>query len=163
EGHPEQSIGGMEIRIVTPGYFAALHIPVARGRAFADSDSASAPPVVLVNETLARRWWPTGDPMQSRIEIARFQARALLGRSEPPRQVVGVIADTKTELLKEPPLPTIYIPAAQPGDFGGGMSWVVRADSTAGIGERIRRAVAELDSRQRIRRMQEMQEIVSAT
>ncbi len=163
EGHPEQSIGGMEIRSVTPGYFVALRIPIARGRAFTDNDSASAPAVILVNETLARKWWRDADPTQGRIEIGKFQGRTFLGAGEPTRQVVGVVADTKTELLKEPPLPTVYIPAAQAGQFGGGMSWVVRADSTAGLGERLRRAVADIDPQQRIRRMQEMQEIVSAT
>ncbi len=162
-GHPDQAIGGMEVRVATPGYFAALRIPIARGRAFAAADSAAAPPVVLVNETLARRWWGSENPIGSLIAIGRFRGRDYMQGEEPARQVVGVVADTKTEFLKKPPLPTVYIPVAQTPWASGGTSWVVSADATAGLGERLRKAIAEIDPRQRVRQMREMQEIVSAT
>ena len=161
-GHPDQGIGGMEVRIATPGYFAALRIPMAQGRAFA-ADSAASPPVVLVNETLARQWWGSESPIGSLIAIGRFRGRDYMQGEEPARQVVGVVADTKTEFLKKPPLPTVYIPVAQTPWASGGTSWVVSAASTAGLGERLRQAIAEIDPRQRVRQMREMREIVSAT
>ncbi len=162
-GHPDQAIGGMEVRVATPGYFAALRIPIARGRAFAAADSAAAPPVVLVNETLARRWWGSENPIGSLITIGRFRGRDYMQGEEPARQVVGVVADTKTEFLTAAPLPTVYIPVAQTPWASGGTSWVVSADSTAGLGERLRQTIAEIDPRQRVRQMREMREIVSAT
>jgi putative ABC transport system permease protein len=140
-----------------------LRIPMAQGRAFAAADSAASPPVILVNETLARRWWGSESPIGSLIAIGTFRGHDYMQGEEPARQVVGVVADTKTEFLKKPPLPTVYIPAAQAAWASGGTSWVVRADSTAGLGERLRQAIAEIDPRQRVRRMREMQEIVSAT
>ena len=73
DGHPEHSIGGMEVRPVTPAYFEIMGIPVRRGRSLVDSDAATSLPVVIVNETVARRWWPQTNPIGDRITIGRFQ------------------------------------------------------------------------------------------
>ena len=61
-----------------------------------------------------------------------------------------------------PPAAKVYIPAAQIPWASGGASWVVSADSTAGWGERLRQGIGEIDARQRVRKMRDMQEIVSA-
>ncbi len=161
-GHPELNIGGMEVRIVTPGYFAALRIPIARGRALAATDSATASPVILVNETVARKWWAHENPLGGQVIVGRFQGRDFMQDLEPARQVVGIVADTKTEFLTQPAYPTVYIAAAQAARSEGGKSWVVRAGNTAGLGEQLRRTVAEIDPRQRIRQMREMEDIVAA-
>ena len=81
----------------------------------------------------------------------------------PPREVVGVVADTKTVQLTKPPRPTIYVPAAQAWWYQQGMSWVVRADLTPGLAAEVRRAVAQVDSRQTVTLMQTMEDIVAAT
>ena len=161
EGHPENSIGGMEVRIVTPAYFEVMGIPMRRGRSFLGSDTGPAPPVILVNETLARQWWPNGEPVGDRIVIGRFQGRDF-GRPT-PREVVGVAADTKTVHLEEPPRPTVYIPAAQMTDASGGMTWVLRGNRSAGLAAELRRAIAEIDPRQRVGRIRSMEEIVEST
>jgi len=159
-GQPEKSIGGMEIRVVTPGYFETMGIALRRGRRFTERDTAAAPPVILVNETVARKWWPSGDVLGGRVEVGRFRGKQYF--DDPVRQVVGVVADTKTEELKVPPSPTVYLAVPQAEWYDQAMNWVVRVDSTAGMGARIRQAIAEVDPRQRVDRLRAMEEIVAS-
>jgi putative ABC transport system permease protein len=161
-GHPEQSIGGMEYRMITPSYFETMGIPLRRGRLFTADDAGAAPPVALVNETLARRWWPRGNPVGDRVAVGRFEEREFPDIIEPPREIVGVVADTKGPELKAPARVTVYIPVAQ-ARSSDGMSWVVRAGFSAGLARQLRSAVADLDSTQRVTRMQPMTEIVAST
>jgi putative ABC transport system permease protein len=159
EGHPENSIGGMEIRAVTPAYFEAMGIAVRRGRPFLASDSASSAPVIMVNETLARRWWGKGEAVGDRVVIGRFQGRDF---GHPvARDVVGVAADTKTTLLQEPPRPTVYVPAAQ--SPSNSVTWLIRGELSAGFAGTVRRAIAEVDAAQRVLNIRMMDEVVAAT
>jgi putative ABC transport system permease protein len=88
----------IELRFVTPGYFDALGIPVRRGRGFTAADTADAPPVVVINETLARRAFPNEDP------IGLLTTRGL---------VVGTIADVRQSDLDRPAVPELYTAIAQ--------------------------------------------------
>lgn len=161
EGHPENSIGGMEIRAITPAYFEVMGIPLRRGRPFIDSDSESSPPVILVNETLARQWWPTGNPVGDQIVVGRFQGKDL-GKPT-SREVVGIAADTKTGLLKEPPRPTVYVPAAQMPELMSNEAWVLRGSFTTGLASEILRAIGEIDPRQRVIGIRPMEEVIAST
>jgi putative ABC transport system permease protein len=161
EGHTEDSIGGMEIRIITPGYFEAMGIPILRGRTFTSHDTDSTEPVVLVNDTVARRWWPQGNPLGDRVVPCRFQGKDFCKQS--PREVVGVVGDTKTVELTAPPRPTIYIPAAQALEYDAAINWVVRGALSPTFAQQIRRAIAEMDPQQRVDRVRTMDEILSTT
>ena len=161
-GHPEQSIGGMEYRMITPSYFEAMGVPLRHGRLFTSDDTGVAPPVVLINETLARRWFPQANPVGDRVVVGRFEQQEFPEIIEPPREIVGVVADTKGPELKAPARPTIYVPVAQTRGSNG-MSWVVRAGLLSGLAQQLRRAVADIDSTQRVTRMQPMTEIVAST
>ncbi len=159
EGHPEQSIGGMEVRLVTPGYFELMGVPVRRGRSFTANDTGASLPIALVNETLARTWWPQGNPIGDQIVIGQFRGHEFFKDS--PRAVIGIVGDTKTLYLKEPPRPTVFVPFSQL--TASNISWIVKTSVSTGIAEEIRRAIAEVDSRQRVRRLQAMSEIVAST
>ena len=163
QGHPEQSIGGMEIRVVTPGYFETMKIALRQGRAFTQRDTAKGPPVILVSETVARQWWGNASPLGDRVEVGRFRGKNFMDPPDAPREVVGVVADTKSVQLKAVPRPTIYLAAAQAWWYDGSMSWVVRASLSPGLAAEVRRAVAEVDQRQRVTLMQTMEEIVAST
>jgi putative ABC transport system permease protein len=163
EGHAEQSIGGMEIRIITPGYFEAMGIPILSGRAFTGHDTGATAPVVLVNETVARAWWPQGNPLGDRVVPCRFRGKDLNGCKESPREVLGVVGDTKTVELTAPPRPTIYIPAAQALEYNSAMNWVVRGNLSPAFAAELRRAIAEMDPHQRVDRVRTMDEILSST
>lgn len=94
---------------VNEDYFRAMRIPVLRGRGIAAADVATAPPVVVVNETTARRYWPGEDPVGRRIG---WRGR---GPQDPIkwREVVGVVGDVRHHGLAEPAEPELYLPYAQ--------------------------------------------------
>jgi predicted permease len=161
DGHPDNSIGGMEIRYVTPSYFEAMGIPMRRGRGFENSDTASSPPVMVVNEAVVRQWWPGADPLGDRVVVGRFHGQDF-GASA-PRSVVGVVADTKSEFLKGPAKPTVFVPLTQSDNPRGGVAWVLRGHLPAGFAVELRRVVDQIDSRQRIGTIRTMDTIVSAT
>jgi putative ABC transport system permease protein len=93
--------------VVTPGYFAALGVPLRRGRLIATTDDSASVPVVLVSETLARRQWPGEDPVGRRMTVVFARSGAVV------REVVGVVGDVRHAGLDESPRPAIYIPHAQ--------------------------------------------------
>src|SRR5688572_1413978 len=91
--------------VVTNGYFRALDIPLRGGRLFDATDDVDAPPVVLVNEEMARRHWPGEDPIGARVTLAF---------SGPPTEaeVIGVIGDMR-DAPQEDPRPSFYLPHSQ--------------------------------------------------
>lgn len=95
-----------ETNIVSPEYFHALGLRVTQGRAFTERDGAGAPPVAMINETLARRLWPGESPLGKRIAIGR-------GNRPTEREVVGVFADIKQRQLESEPLLQACVPHAQ--------------------------------------------------
>jgi putative ABC transport system permease protein len=149
--------------VITPEYLPVMGTPIVRGRNITAQDTASTVPVILVNERLAHQWWPDGDPLSGRIVYGLSNGKPVQGFADVPRQVVGVVADTKGVRFREPARPTIYIPASQASWFEGGMSWVVRADLSSGIATQLRQAIADLDPQQRVQRFRTMEEIVAST
>ena len=123
--------GGGAWNTVSPGYFEVFRIPVRRGRTFTTRDTAAAPPVVVINEAMARQYWPKGDPLSDRLIIGRGGMREFA--SEPERQIVGVVADSRDGSLNDEPGPKMWIPQAQVPDPANAlnvritpMAWVVR-------------------------------------
>ena len=108
------------VTLATPGYFPSAGIPLREGRPFGTTDGPDAPPVALVNETMARRWWPAGNAVGARVVI---------GAAGPPltREVVGVVGDVRQAGLDREPRPELFVPHAQSG-FGS-MTFVVHAGS----------------------------------
>ena len=103
---------------VTPGYFATIETPILRGRGFTANDRSDTPPVVIINETLARRLFPDGDAVGQKL---------LCTASNPTvTEIVGVMADARTVGLARPPTREMYFPVFQrPEVF---MSLYVRAE-----------------------------------
>jgi predicted permease len=159
-GHAEQSTGAMEVRPVTPGYFETMGIPVRAGRTFVNSDAATSLPVAILNETVARNWWPQAAPIGDRITIGRFRGKEFF--KDVPREVVGIVGDTKSVTLQAPPRMTVYVPMS--AAFGTpSLAWVVKTDGTADFAAQLRSAIAAVDPGQRVRRVRTMNDIVSLT
>jgi putative ABC transport system permease protein len=95
---------------VEPGYFQTLSIPLIRGRPFDTTDGAEAPQVVIVNETLARNFWPGQDPIGKRLKQGWPEDE---GEFSPWREIVGVVSDVKQVGLGEETMMQTYIPLAQ--------------------------------------------------
>jgi len=93
---------GIEVRsaFVGNGYFATLEIPIIRGRAFDRRDGVNAPRTVIVNETMAQRYWPNRDPIGARLEIQ--------GDGGGPAEVIGIARDSKYGSVNERPMPFLY-------------------------------------------------------
>ncbi|HEV2736269.1 MAG TPA: ABC transporter permease, partial [Longimicrobiaceae bacterium] len=119
--------------VVDPGYFRALRIPLVAGRGFTASDREDAPPVVVVNQTLARRFWPGQNPVGRRLRVFREE-----------HEVVGVARDGKYQALDQEPTSFLYLPLAQAG--ADRMTLFVRARTEPGRTlAAVRREVAALD------------------
>jgi putative ABC transport system permease protein len=140
--------GGGNWQTISPGYFEAFKIPVLRGRAFTDRDISGSAPVVVINQAMARRFWPKSDPMSDKIWIGKGLMPQL--DSEMPRQIIGVVGDIRGNGLNNDPSPTMYIPQAQVPDALNAlnarltpMKWIVRTRGnplalSAAIQEQIR-------------------------
>ncbi len=96
-----------ENREVSPDYFRALEIPVIKGRFFTDADNADAPPVIIVNQAFAKKFWPNQEAVGKRIVMG--------GMSEHPNwiTIVGVVGDVRHFGLDVDPKPEMYVPFAQ--------------------------------------------------
>src|SRR5437879_7281659 len=84
--------------------------PLIRGRMFTDRDDGSAPGVVLINEGLAKQFWPNSDPVGQRITIGKGVGPEF---EEPPREIIGIVGDVRNQGLDNKPDPFMYIPVAQ--------------------------------------------------
>jgi predicted permease len=93
---------------VSPGYLGTLRTPLLAGRNFNEGDTKTAPRIAIVNETLARKFFPNGD-----ILGKYFRVHADPGKPEPPIQIVGLAKDAKYESLREEAHATAYFPIAQ--------------------------------------------------
>jgi putative ABC transport system permease protein len=111
-GHPFDDTSPVIVsyRIISPEYFNVFNIPILRGRALTNSDKAGALPVSVINQAMARRYWPSGDALNDRI-IA-FPGR--VPDDEPARQVVGIVGNVRDGMpFVHDERPTVYVPLAQ--------------------------------------------------
>ena len=123
--------GGGSWLTVSPGYFDVFRIPVIRGRAFNDRDNAAGPPVAVINQAMAKRYWPEGDPLNDKIWIGKGVMSELA--TEQPRQIIGIIGDVRDGGLNRDPRPVMYVPNAQGPDALNALNaritplkWVIR-------------------------------------
>ncbi len=107
------STGGAGVSSVSWNYFETFKIPLLQGRSFTEQDGASAPRVVIINETMARQYWPKGNPLQDRLLTGVGMGPVF---AELPRQIIGIVGDTHDQALNVDPIPTMYIPVAQGTD-----------------------------------------------
>ncbi|HTS25341.1 MAG TPA: ABC transporter permease [Bryobacteraceae bacterium] len=116
----------------SPGYFELLRIPVVRGREFHDRDDAGAPLVAIINQAMARRYWPDyprgRDPLEDRLVLGKGYGQEF---EEPVRQIVGIVGDVHDQGLNRNPAPMVYVPMAQVTN--GITALVARASSLAWI------------------------------
>jgi len=109
----EQNDGTVALEDVSPGFLSVLQIPLTRGRDLSEADTSGAPPVVLINQAMATRFWPKENPIGQQI---------LLGKGMPPmfadqpRQVVGIVGDILADGLDTTAQPMAIIPQAQTPD-----------------------------------------------
>jgi len=133
---------------VTANFFATMKIPLLRGRDISVQDTAAAPSVIIINQTLARRFFPNEDPVGQRLTLDFVP-------DEKPRQIIAVAGDTTLNRLQDKQTAVVYVPYTQqtPRWMGpywfdrSGMYFVLRtAGDPMSIVPAVRRAVADIDS-----------------
>ncbi|MCU1292030.1 MAG: hypothetical protein JWP08_880, partial [Bryobacterales bacterium] len=137
--------GGGGWKTVSPGFFEVFRIRLIRGRTFNERDNHTGPPAVIINETMAKRFWPKRNPLRDQILIGKGMMPQL--QDEPPRQVIGIVADQRDGSLNQNPEPEMYIPNGQATDAIQSLNvdltpvaWVVR---TRGNPTKLRAAIEE--------------------
>jgi predicted permease len=128
--------GGGGWQTVSPGYFETFKVPVLRGRSFTDRDTAASTQAVVINEAMAKRFWPKDDPLNDKIWIGKGLMPQLA--TEQPRQIIGIVGDVHTNGLNNNPGPMMYVPQAQVPDALNElnarltpMKWIVRTRGSA--------------------------------
>lgn len=138
EGRPKYRSGEApiaEYRLITPDYFRAIGIPLLQGRTFIEGDGTGAQVPIMINETLARRFFSGEDPLGKRLLVL----------DEKPHQIIGVVGDARQWGLDRPPDPEIYFSYKQIA-FGPGTTLVIRANVDPGsLSESLRRAVLDVN------------------
>jgi putative ABC transport system permease protein len=96
----------VDVRLISPGYMSAMHIPLLRGREFDDSDVAGRPGAVLISQSLAKEFWPNQDPIGKHVTLYFFPGME--------RAVVGVVGDVKMDALTQTrSSAALYMPLGQ--------------------------------------------------
>lgn len=139
---------------VTPAYFEAMEIPLLAGRTFTERDNASKPKVVMVNRKIARKYFGS--------ETEALGKRLTIWRNEDfPREIVGVVGDTKPGALEEDSLPQVYTPHSQDGSWGFMTLTIQTAANPADLTTSLRREVLNLDKDLPIFNVKTMQDVMT--
>jgi putative ABC transport system permease protein len=152
EGQPDAPLAGRPFTIleaISPGFFETMRIPIVRGRGFSESDTAQAQRVVIVNQALARRYWPHENPIGRHILVGR-QAAA---------DIVGVADDAKNNGIAQDADPQVYLPFTQMP--WGNMNLLVRTSvNPRALAGEVRKQVAALDPGQAVTKIQTVEDIM---
>ncbi|HEV7377153.1 MAG TPA: ABC transporter permease [Pyrinomonadaceae bacterium] len=140
-------------RVISPGYFQAMSIPMRKGRAFEDQDKTNAPSVIIVNETFARRFFPGEDPIGKSIIPGE-------GRVTIAREIVGVVGDVRHAGLDTETTPEYYVPYEQTPVYG--LAVVVRTVSgkPTNIAAALRGVIMSMDKEQPVYNIRPMTQLL---
>lgn len=124
-GRPPKPAPDSIYRVVSAGYFQTLGMPLVHGRDFSSADRAGTPPVVVINQAMARAFWPGQDPLGQRIRYYGFDRR--------PQwlTVIGIVADARDLAITRSGIPEAYVPYTQHLDSG--LDLLVRAHGDAAL------------------------------
>jgi len=149
-----------DIHYVSPSYLATMRIPLLRGRNFTENDRDPKHPVVLVNQTFVRRWWPNEDPIGKRIQ---FGGSNPAESRNPLAAVVGVVGDVKQYGFDSQPKTEVYLSNLErPRNY---TVLVVRTSTSRPLqlDAAVRKAIQEVDKDQPLFNVQTMQQVVNAS
>jgi putative ABC transport system permease protein len=155
EGQPEVALAERPfiiIEAISPAWFKTMRVPLQAGREFTDADKAGSPNVVIVNQALARRYWPNQNPIGKHIVLGR----------QPASEVVGVAIDVKNRGLALDPQVQLYFPFSQIP--WGNMNLLVRtATDPHGMVSAVRAQIAAIDADQPVTSIQTVDELMDGS
>ena len=143
------------LRIVAPGFFAVLGVPMLAGRDFTDDDRRGSEPVVIVSQSVAQRLFPNGDAVNRHLLVDRSGLQ-LFGKPA-PRRIVGVVADVDDENVVPGPALTIYHPVRQMGVAG--RLFVHAAGDPYALVPAVTRVIREMSADQPVERAATLEDV----
>lgn len=155
EGRQENEVGQHMVtaRPVSPGYFHLMDISLLSGRNFAESDTKDSTPVTIINESLAKRFWPNENPIGKRFEFGWAGATV---------EIIGVVRDSRSIALDADPVLEAFLPVQQKG--GRRPSFVIATESDPmALVEPLRAEVRSINAGAVIREVRTMADIVART
>ncbi|MGH9592966.1 MAG: FtsX-like permease family protein, partial [Bryobacteraceae bacterium] len=155
----EEAAFDADLRYISPAYFSALQIPVIQGRVFNDGDASGTEPVAVINQSMARTFWPGGNPIGEHIWIGKPMGPTA---AEPaPRRVIGIVQDIHEKSIAQPPVETMYVPSAQANGSMSSVYFLVRTSrDAASMTATVRTALRDLAPDQPLGAVQSLDQLV---
>jgi predicted permease len=155
---PPGEVRQAEYRAISADYFRAMGIALKTGRVFTERDTKDAPGVAIINEALARRYFPNEDPLGKRLYIDTQVELATYGGKVIPREIVGVVAEVKNNMTQRRSKPEMYVPYLQ--NPHRSMTVVMRTSSDpANLANTVRGEVRNLDESLPVFNIKTMQQL----
>jgi putative ABC transport system permease protein len=156
EGRPADSEHSpvAELAAVSPEHFRVLEIPILAGRNFTDSDDDKALPVAIVDQTLARQYWPNENPIGKRVKSGPIQS------TNPWLNIIGVVGDVKTDSLELQEAPHIYLSDFQAPAYNS-VIYLRTAGAPGTLGDAIRPAVEAVDPNVPVYAVRTMEDVIA--
>jgi len=155
-GQPEPPPGqgpGCDVRVADAGYFPTMGIPLLRGRNFSDREQQESRHVILINEALARKYFPNADPIGQRLDVQMFD-------SPQPAEIIGIVGNVRYDSLIDESPPAVYFP--HPDLAYPFMTLVIRTDGEpSAIAPAVQREVRALDPNQPVSDVRTMDQVMS--
>ncbi|MBV8858085.1 MAG: ABC transporter permease [Acidobacteria bacterium] len=149
---PPEKVQDAELFSVTPGYFDVLGIPLLRGERLGERHTGDVPTVIVINETMSRRYFPGEDPIGKRVNVG--------DPKQPWYTIIGVVRDARADGLDQEPYPQMYVPAAQFPVRAG--TFVARTSGDpASIAPALRRELAAIDKDLPLYNLRTMEQVMS--
>ncbi|HYK20522.1 MAG TPA: ABC transporter permease, partial [Pyrinomonadaceae bacterium] len=146
EGRPDPKSddnASMDYQIVSRDYFATMGIPIKRGRGFTTSDSESSDRVIVINEEMAKRFWPNEDPLGKRMAFGDSR------KDTSWRTIIGIVGNVRHASLTEDPVPTAFIDYRQDVESWSRMAFVLKTTvDPASLTAAVRRSLVAIDPEQ---------------
>ncbi len=156
EPRPDENVA-MDYQVVSPDYFKALEIPIKRGRGFTSADSENSERVIVINQSMAERYWPNQDPVGKRLAIGESSKENLW------RTIVGIVGDVRHAGLSETPVPTAFISYRQDFESWPRMGFAIKTKGDpASLTSLVRKELAALAPTQPVYAVEPMEKLMRA-
>lgn len=160
--------GDEQWRSISAGYFDVFHVAVLRGRALRDTDTANSAPVLVINEAMAKKYWPKQDPIGQELVIGKGLGDDF---NDPPRQIVGVVRNIRETSIQDGEIPVMYVPQSQQPDGVTRLaasvlpvSWAIRGSADpSGLRSAIARELRAVDAAVAPAHERPMEKVVAAS
>jgi putative ABC transport system permease protein len=157
EPKPDENVS-VDYQVISPAYFSTMEIPIISGRAFNERDAEGKPRVAIINEIMARKYFPGEDVVGKRIAFGEAS------KEESWRTIVGVAGNVRHASINAPAFPGAYTPYAQDRESWSRISLVLRANGDpSSLAAVLRKEISAIDPQQPVSNVQTMEQLMSAS